>query len=147
MAMSTERSAERWYLAGPMGGRPQFNIPAFDEAARILRADGRTIVSPAELDSPEVRAASLVSPDGTWILNKISGETWGDLLARDVKLIADEVDGIIFLPEWHTSRGARLEAFVGLLTGKQFAVYLPEYQTILCVVEDYVRNTIKRNMP
>ena len=46
-----------------------------------------------------------------------------------VKLIADQVQGIIFLPNWQKSRGARLEAFVGLLQGKdfKFAVYGGSY--------------------
>lgn len=51
-----------------------------------------------------------------------TGETWGDILARDVKLIADECDGVAFLPGWGGSRGSKLEAYVGLLTGKEFAL-------------------------
>lgn len=45
----------RAYLAGPMSNIPQFNFPAFDDAAADLRARGWDIVSPAELDRPEVR--------------------------------------------------------------------------------------------
>jgi hypothetical protein len=108
----------KWYLAGPMSGIPQYNIPAFDAAAAALRAQGADIVSPAELDDPEIRAASLASPDG---LTAVAGKTWGDFLARDVKLIADQVDGILLMPGWIYSKGARLEAFVGLTTGKRFA--------------------------
>lgn len=111
----------RWYLAGPMSGVPQFNYPAFDQAAAILRANGFSIASPAELDDPATRKAALASPDGAVIAN---GHTWGDFLARDVKLVADGVNGIIFLPGWERSRGARLEAFVGLLCGHGFMEYL-----------------------
>lgn len=115
-----------WYLAGPMTGIPQFNFPLFDEAANLLRARGHQVTSPHENDTPAVRAAAWASPDGKLDAEqKIAGETWGDILARDVKLVADEVGGIVFLPGLERSRGARLEAFVGLLTGKAFALYDP----------------------
>ncbi len=41
-------------------------------------------------------------------------KTWADFLMRDVKLICDVVDGVCVLPDWQTSRGARLEVFVAL---------------------------------
>ena len=103
---------KKYYLAGPMSGRPKFNIPAFEAAADKLRYMGLTIVSPAELDSPEVYDAAIVSEHGEH--KDVTTETWGDMLARDVKLIADTLDGVILLPEWDTSKGARLEAFVAM---------------------------------
>lgn len=119
-----------------MTGLPQFNVPLFDAVAAALREQGWTIVSPAELDSEEVRVMALASPDGKLNSNGlIAGETWGDMLARDVKLLADgyapsgpdfnpgqiyAIDAIALLPDWQNSRGARLEAFVGLLTGKTY---------------------------
>ena len=137
----------KWYLAGPMNGIPQYNIPAFDAAAAHLRAAGHEVFSPAELDSPAVREAALASPDGLAGSN-IAGETWGDMLARDVKLISDAVGGIIFLPTWDRSRGARLEAFVGLLTGKVFAYYDRSSGTgIYHISADQVRRAIRENMP
>lgn len=116
------------YIAGPMSGVPQFNFPAFDAAAADLRSRGYDIVSPAELDDEEVRAEALASPDGKPKGREhAAGQTWGDFLARDVKLIADDgIKGIIFLPNWWKSRGARLEAFVGLLCGLKFAKYAPD---------------------
>lgn len=103
----------RLYIAGPMTGIPHFNIPLFDEAAAILRVEGHDVVSPAELDDPEDRAAAMASPDGSSVHYE-NGKTWGDFLARDVKLLSDGgFEGIAVLPGWHTSKGARLETYVG----------------------------------
>lgn len=108
----------RVYLAGPMTGLPSFNIPAFDEAAATLRDMGYEVVSPAELDDPAIRAISLASPDGAIATLQSHGATWGDFLARDVKLLVDDgIEGIVVLPGWAGSRGARLETFVGFLAG------------------------------
>lgn len=98
-----------YYLTGPMTGVPANNIPAFDDAAMFLRDKLQlTIVSPAELDDPEIRRLSL--------LDLPVPQTWGDFLARDVKLIADtDISGMIMMPGWERSRGARLEAYVGIL--------------------------------
>lgn len=101
------------YIAGPMTGLPQFNFPAFDEAAAHLRATGFDVVSPAELDDPEDRAAALASPDGAMHGGHHMNKTWGDFLARDVKLLADGgIEAVFVLPGWQGSSGARLETFV-----------------------------------
>ena len=110
------------YVSGPMSGMESFNIPAFDQAARRLRRMGHEVVSPAELDHPEFRMACIGS-DGKTI--PPGGETWGTLLARDVKLLADDgIEGIVVLPGWTQSRGALLETYVGRLCG------LPIYKLI-----------------
>jgi hypothetical protein len=96
-----------------MTNLPQMNFPAFYAAAKNLREMGYDVVSPAELDDTHDAAIALSSPDGT---PNHPTKTWGDFLARDVKIIADGgVQGIIFLPGWEASRGARLEASLGLL--------------------------------
>ena len=129
--MRTQKQTDIWYLAGPMTGHPQFNFPLFIAAALALRDSGFTIVSPAELDNDEDDTATkaIASTDGN-LLNAGIKKTWGDLLARDVKLITDEVDGIVFLPGWDKSKGARLEAFVAILAGKKFGRYVPETASI-----------------
>jgi len=137
---------KKYYLAGPMSGKPQFNFQTFFEVAAKLRSQHYGIISPAELDDEETRAAALASPDGApskrgkVMCNK---QTWGDFLARDVKIIADQVQGIIFLPDWEKSRGARLEAMVGLLQpdftflawheGEQCAIPIGRI-TVACIV-------------
>jgi hypothetical protein len=108
-----------FYLAGPMSGLPQFNFPAFYAGATDLRGRGYEIVSPAELDDEQTKADAMASANGN---PQDAKRTWADFLARDVKIVADQVQGIVFLPDWHKSRGARLEAFVGLLQ-KDFEFY------------------------
>ena len=115
-----------YYLAGKMTGVPRYNIPAFDAAAAALRAKGYSIVSPAELDDPEVRAASYASPDG----KGSTGRTWGEFLARDVKIVADDVQGMILLEGWQESRGAKLEVYVGLLCNHEFRLYYRDGRTV-----------------
>lgn len=129
------------YLAGPMSGIPQFNFPAFDAAAADLRKRGFGVVSPSELDDPAFRARVLTA-NGTE--PDLLGE-WGNCLARDVKLIADGgIDGIVLLPAWYPSRGARLEATVGLLCGLKFALYQPDlFDGIEIVGRDYVLRHIQ----
>jgi hypothetical protein len=104
----------KWYLAGPMTGIPQFNYPLFDQVAGELRLAGFDITSPAEMDNEDTREEALASPTGIHPGGITNGETWGDFLARDVKLIADELEGVILLPDWQKSRGARLEVFVAI---------------------------------
>lgn len=117
----------KFYLAGPMSGIPQFNYPLFDKAAARLRERGFEIVSPAELDDPETRARALASPDG-----KDTGpHSWGDFLARDVKIVADQVQGVILLPGWYRSRGAKLEAYVGVLCRHEFHAYYPDRDRLM----------------
>jgi len=113
---------KKYYLAGPMSGIPKFNIPAFEEAANRLRDMGLIIVSPAELDSKEVYDAAIVSETGDK-QEVVHIESWGDMLARDVKIIADELEGIILLPGWDASQGARLECFVSMTCNHPLYVY------------------------
>ena len=107
-----------FYIAGPMTGIPQFNFPAFEEAAKELRARGVSVISPTELEGPEWYAAAMSSPDGNLTHAEMkAGETWGTVLGRDVTQIADNCCGVILLDGWHKSRGARLEAFVAIQCG------------------------------
>jgi hypothetical protein len=112
----------KYYIAGPMSGIPQFNYPAFDKMADKIRDMGHEVMSPAEMDSEAVRHIAMASEHGN-LSEFNSDSTWGDFLARDVKIVADEVDGVVLLPGWTNSRGARLEAFIALTVQKPVMRY------------------------
>ena len=114
-----------YYLAGPMTGYPSFNYPLFDTVAESLRDSGYDIQSPAEMDDDATRAEAMASPDGRLDdAGMSSGQTWGDFLSRDVKLIADGCSGIILLPRWYESKGARLEVYVAMQCGYPVLEYV-----------------------
>lgn len=137
---------KKYYLAGPMSGRPQYNIPMFDAVASLLRAEGYDIVSPAEMDSETIReialADSVADGKGRMVEKDGTVHTWGDFLKRDVKIVADVVDGIIYLPGWEKSRGARLEGFVAACSGKPIFEYNPYSGDVVEVSYLHLGNTI-----
>ena len=103
----------KYYVAGPMSGIPQFNYPLFDKVSAALKEAGHETFNPAEMDDAETRKEAMASKDGILAGGACNGESWGDFLSRDVKLIADsEINAICLLPGWEKSRGARMEAFV-----------------------------------
>jgi hypothetical protein len=102
-----------------MSGHPSFNFPAFDAASEDLRFQGYDIVSPAELDDPVERNAALASQTGDHLPEQ---QPWGVYLARDLKIVCD-VTGVIVLPGWQHSRGARLETYVSDVLGKPIYQY------------------------
>jgi hypothetical protein len=123
--MSTSKCST-YYLAGPMTGYPQFNFPAFEQAAWELRTVGHKIISPHELDTPEVQAEAKKSMDGKLDSEgKIAGMTWADILSKDVKVVADHTDGVVVLPGWDKSKGATLEVFVAITVGHKLFQYAP----------------------
>lgn len=137
--------SKKYYLAGPMSGIPKFNFPAFFAAATRLREFGWDIISPAEMDDEADKGAALKSVDGSITDHTaMSGKTWGDFLSRDVKIVADQVQGLVLLPGWEKSRGARLETFVGLLCGHEFFVYIGADYTVPVepISNDLVRSMV-----
>lgn len=82
----------KYYIAGPMTGRPNNNFPAFHAAAAHLRGQGHEVVNPAELQAPD---------DPTWP-NYMRGALRAMLTC----------EAVVFLPGWMQSNGARLERLV-----------------------------------
>jgi hypothetical protein len=120
------KKADVFYIAGPMSGIPHFNVPAFHRAVATLRRKhpDEVYISPADMDTPTMQAYALASEDGdVKDLEEVTRETWGQVLGRDVELVADHVQNMVLLYGWEKSKGARLEATVGLLCGHDFFLY------------------------
>lgn len=80
---------KRIYVAGPMTGLPDFNFPAFHDAAARLRALGYEVENPAENPEPPCKS-------------------WLGYMRMAVAQVA-RVDAIVLLPGWEQSRGAKVE--------------------------------------
>jgi hypothetical protein len=114
----------RLYLAGPMRGIAHWNFPAFATAAAALRADGHTVLSPAEHDrelgwSPFTGrdpAPGLLARMFQWDLEAIVGHPY----AEDAHGVANRtpIDAVVLLPGWRGSEGAKLEALVADRCGR-----------------------------
>jgi hypothetical protein len=89
--LSADRK-NRIYIAGPMTGLPEYNFPAFNAAAKLLRAAGWHVENPAEH-------------------GHVEGAGWSDYLRWDLTRIAT-VSTMYLLPGWKKSKGARLEVTV-----------------------------------
>jgi hypothetical protein len=85
------------YIAGPMSGIEHFNYPAFHAKAVELRAEGRTVLSPAE------------GVDDT-------SKPW-DFYMRRALLLLVQCDAIYMLAGWKASKGARLEHHIAEALG------------------------------
>lgn len=91
---------KRIYIAGPMTGLPEFNVPAFRAAAVLLRLRGLEVVNPAELGG------------GT-------DKPWEFYMRQSLKAMLD-CDSICLLPGWASSRGATIECRLAQALGFEF---------------------------
>lgn len=98
----------RWYLSGPMSGYPGHNFPAFVVAAAHLRGLGYDVLSAHEIPHDQ--------PDGVGSL------PWERYMRTDLKALLD-CDGVIVLPGWEQSRGAKLEITVAMGLGLPIKFY------------------------
>ena len=106
------------YLAGPMRGLPNFNFPAFDEAADALREAGNEVFSPADHDrsvNPDIEN----NPTGDEALAP-SDWTIRKALEADLTWICREAEVIALLPGWEKSTGAKAEWALGVALGLAF---------------------------
>lgn len=87
------------YIAGPMTGYPDWNFPAFADAAKVLRGFGWAVINPGENIGGDTEQPS------PWYMR------------LDLGMILAVADAIALLPGWRESRGARTEAAVAQAIG------------------------------
>lgn len=80
------------YIAGPMTGLPEYNLPTFAAAAGRLRQLG------FDAHNPGHRGV-------------IDGYAWTDYMRDGVRMLLD-CEGVALLDGWENSRGASLEVHV-----------------------------------
>lgn len=98
----------RVYIAGPMTGRPAYNVEAFQAAAYLWGLDGHDVVTPFECNSVVWRRHH-----GRDFDPHTDRCEWGDpvlreMFAEDVKALAS-AETVAFLAGWEQSKGARME--------------------------------------
>lgn len=83
------------YVCGPMTGLPDYNYPAFNDAAATLRAMGYTVLNPAENPAQD---------------------TWEAYMRQAIAQLV-QCQTIVLLPGWTDSRGALIEYRLALELG------------------------------
>jgi len=79
------------YITGPMSGLPDLNFPAFHAAAAKLRAEGHTVINPAEINAD------------------VAGQRPWDFYMRADIVELTKCEAIYLLNGWRDSKGALLE--------------------------------------
>lgn len=105
------------YVSGPMTGYPLYNFPAFDEATKHLREAGYLVISPSE------------NYGGAHDLPR------KEYIRLDVGALLD-VDQVVVLPDWESSRGACLEIAIAQeleLPVLEYPSMTPVYATVIWV--------------
>ncbi len=121
--------APTFYIAGPMRGIPQLNFPLFDAIARVAREQGLEVISPAELDRAN-GIDPVTDPDSVLRVQATDPNLNQTIARRDctaiLNLQKDRGDGLILLPGWEKSIGARAEVALALWMELKFREVLDE---------------------
>lgn len=119
-------SSLKIYVAGPMRGIPEFNFPAFNSAAALLRGKGHEVFNPAERDIERHNGLDISKGNAAGceeIAAKQHGFSLRDALADDTAWICKHADAIALLPGWENSKGAKAELALSEALGHQ-VIYL-----------------------
>ena len=96
------------FLSGPMTGLPEFNHPAFNAAAKKLRANGHVVWNPAEIRNGDTsQTEQFYMRVNLYELTKPSGTPGAGTY----------YDAVVRLPHWMLSNNSKLEILVGMALG------------------------------
>lgn len=133
--LAVPQTGEVLYVSGGMTGFPRFNFDIFDDCELALTRLGHATVSPAQHDRsalrrtrPGVSVEDLKGfADGTlsWYYAD-AGFVHEDLLGWDLTAIVTHCTGIVMLPAWQRSTGAKWERVAAEATAKK--VLLAKYR-------------------
>ena len=111
------------YLAGPMRGKPLYNFQEFENAKCSLATSTVRVISPHDMDiadgSVTIAHRLMVGPYGygrEFHAVEWNGE-FAPTMRKDIAEIVTKCDGIVLLPGWEDSEGARLEQTVAVICG------------------------------
>lgn len=93
------------YLSGPMTGYPDLNKPMFERYAKTIQAMGFAVVNPHD-----------VPPTDKYGLKQVVEPSYDDYLLTDIVALV-KCDGIFMLPDWKSSKGARVELEIAITLG------------------------------
>ena len=132
--VEAEDLASPFYLTGPMRGIPYYNFPEFDAVAKAARAHGWGVVSPTEMDR-EAGIDPVADPNSVEKAHEADPDLNRTLARRDVDTILalepSQGGGLILLPGWTKSTGARAEVALALWLGLKFKIASVNVQPIL----------------
>lgn len=106
------------YIAGPMTGYPAYNWPAFEAAARMMRARGWEVINPTEIDEKLGHVVVTRNEFGDVVSTHTTALfDYEIILAEDMRQCR-ACDAIFLLPGWNHSPGALRELAAYLSTGR-----------------------------
>jgi len=100
-----------FYVAGPMRGLPNSNFDSFVEAREHLRSAGYDVICPVE--TAQERLGESVQADDSNFYEQM-WHCYNAVLKSE---------GVIVLPGWGRSEGAKAEVLVAVTTGKPIYAY------------------------
>ena len=110
----------RVYVAGPMGGYPEFNYPAFYRMEEALKRLGWEVVNPASIDeADDVAALDFEAGAGVGAAERAR------FLRADVAELA-RCDAIVMLDGWERSAGANAELLIARIL--DLAVFVEDWE-------------------